>query len=112
LRFSPPPETAAPAEDEAYRMLSQQLFSHGLAQAQQWSDTVEPILPREWLPYAGTSNTRVVVTVEELAAIEAEIEEILALYVNRPRGDVPPAALGVRLLRYYMPEAPDPDSAT
>jgi DNA-binding transcriptional ArsR family regulator len=111
FRLSPPAEPGQPGAEEAYRTLSQQLFRLGLAQAEQWSEEVEPTLSRDWLEQAGAANTRVVVTVDELATIEGEIEKLLAVFVHRAESDVPAGARGVRLLRCHMPEAVDPDGA-
>ncbi|WP_266390337.1 hypothetical protein [Streptomyces sp. NBC_01619] len=53
------------------------------------------------------ANTRVVVSAQELAAIEDAIECVLAPYVTRDEAARPGDARGVRLLRYVLPEGAD-----
>lgn len=69
-----------------------------------WAAEVEPGLDPAWLGHAGLANTRVVVSAEELAAIEDGIERLLAPYVTRDVAERPAGARGVRLLRYVLPE--------
>jgi hypothetical protein len=57
-----------------------------------------------WRRLAGLANTRVVVSADELAAIEDAIERILAPYVTRDEATRPADGRGVRLLRYTLPE--------
>lgn len=74
--------------------------------AGRWRSEVEPTLEGEWQEAAGRSNTRILVTLDELVDLEAAIERLLAPYVLRKGADVPvPGARGVRILRYAMPEA-------
>jgi DNA-binding transcriptional ArsR family regulator len=94
------------AEGEAaYRMLSGRLFETNLAQARRWFAGVEPDLDARWRAHSGTSNTRLVVTLEELAAIEEQIDEVLAPFVNRDSAPAGGETRGVRVLRFFMPEA-------
>ncbi|MEV3949235.1 ArsR family transcriptional regulator, partial [Streptomyces halstedii] len=53
---------------------------------------------------AGLANTRVVVSAEELAAIEDGIERVLAPYVTRDPAERPADGRGVLLMRYVLPE--------
>lgn len=72
----------------------------------QWRAEVAPTLEGVWQEEAGRSNTRILVTADELVALEAAIEELLAPYVLRKDGKVDvPGARGVRILRHTMPEA-------
>lgn len=71
-----------------------------------WVRDVEPRLEVEWRRSAGLSNTTIAVTADELAAVEAAIEELLAPYVRRrAEREVEPGARPVRMLRYVLPEA-------
>jgi DNA-binding transcriptional ArsR family regulator len=96
-----------PTGDEgqgAYRMLSAQFFRANLSHAQQWFAEVEPDLEYEWRSRSGVSNTRVVLTLEELAQIENEIEKLLAPFIHRDSAGSKVETRGVRLMRFYMPE--------
>ncbi|HEU4330181.1 MAG TPA: helix-turn-helix domain-containing protein [Lapillicoccus sp.] len=78
-----------------------------------WRAEAEPQLEPEWRRLAGRANTRVVVTPDEMEAIETAIEQVLAPYVLRKdTPDAQPAeARSVRLLRYTLPAAPGGDNA-
>ncbi|HEX2706000.1 MAG TPA: helix-turn-helix domain-containing protein [Candidatus Lustribacter sp.] len=103
------------AEDEAGRE-AQRLLSAVLEEVEgdlpgQWTADVEPRLEPQWRSAAGRSNTRVLVTLEELAELESAIEALLAPYVLRKDAGtdtIPAQARGVRLLRYVLPELPEP----
>jgi DNA-binding transcriptional ArsR family regulator len=95
----------------AYRMLSAQMFNDNLAQIQHWFAEIEPHLATHWREQSGTSNTRIEVSVEELAEIEHAIEKLLSPYLNRPGKNSKSETRGVRMLRFYMPEAVDSDSS-
>ncbi|MBD3781727.1 MAG: helix-turn-helix transcriptional regulator [Micrococcales bacterium] len=74
-----------------------------------WHRDVEPTLPREWLELAGRSSTRVLLTREELLALEAAWEELLAPYVLRKEDPsaAPADARTVHLLRHVLPDRDD-----
>jgi hypothetical protein len=75
-----------------------------------WRSEDEPQLEPQWRRLAGRANTRILVTPEELHAIEAAIEQVLTPYVLRkdqPAGSHPPGTRSVRLLRYTLPAKPD-----
>jgi DNA-binding transcriptional ArsR family regulator len=75
-----------------------------------WRSEDEPQLEPQWRRLAGRANTRILVTPEELQAIEAAIEQVLTPYVLRkdqPAGSHPPGTRSVRLLRYTLPAKPD-----
>ncbi len=102
FRLSPAPDDAA--GQAAARILGQQLFTRYRDVPLAWLDRDEPHLEPEWHELAGLANTGISVTLDELRAIETQVEEILAPYVQR--GDAaPPGARGVRIMRYVMPEA-------
>ncbi len=78
-----------------------------------WESEVEPHLEPAWRRAAGRSNTTVLVTLDELTAIEQAIETVLAPYVLRkdaPSDEVPATARAVRILRQVLPgpAAPTP----
>ncbi|MFF0290797.1 ArsR/SmtB family transcription factor [Streptomyces sp. NPDC005262] len=96
-----------PEDDEgrsAARVLSREMFVHSADLPHRWVTETEPGLDAEWRRPAGLANTRVVVSAEELAAIEDAIESVLAPYVTRDAAQRPSGARGVRLLRYVLPE--------
>lgn len=64
-----------------------------------WQRDVEPTLPREWLELAGRASTRVLVTPEELQALETAWEALLAPFVLR-KDDPASAPEGARLVHY------------
>ncbi len=71
-----------------------------------WHADVEPRLELDWRRLAGRSNTRILATAEELAEIEARIEEVLAPFVLRKDADpadVPTGARSIRILRHVLP---------
>lgn len=78
-----------------------------------WREEVEPHLEVEWRRLAGRTNTRVALTVDELAELQAAFERLLAPYVQRTTSGTPPAdARMVRFLRHTLPDlAPAEDDA-
>jgi len=99
-----------PAGDETGRdaavLLSRVMFDQARELPDRWAAEAEPLLEDEWRAPAGLSDTRIVVTAEELARVEAAIEEVLAPYVLRKaEPGVVPDARSVRMLRYVLPEA-------
>ena len=65
---------------------------------------MEPTLPPRWRKLSGLANTRVVLSVAELAEVERAVEEVLAPYVRRDPDTAPRGSRSVRLMRYAMPE--------
>jgi DNA-binding transcriptional ArsR family regulator len=108
FRFEVPEDPDDHEGRTAARVLSQQMFlRYGDAPAR-WAAEVEPGLEPVWRRLAGLANTRVVVSAEELAAIEDAVERVLAPYVTRDPAERPVDSRGVRMMRYVLPE----DSAT
>ncbi|MFJ9681875.1 ArsR/SmtB family transcription factor [Streptomyces sp. NPDC101194] len=95
----------------AARVLSQEMFANSADLPRRWASETEPGLDPVWSRLAGLANTRVVVSAEELAAIEDAIETVLAPYVRRDPAQRPSGARGVRLLRYLLPEGTDDEQA-
>ncbi|MFB6871848.1 ArsR/SmtB family transcription factor [Streptomyces sp. NPDC056323] len=104
FRFKAPQDPADEEGRSAARALSQEMFRRSADLPARWAAEVEPALDPAWLGQAGLANTRVVVSAEELAAIEEGIERVLAPYVTRDPEEWPAEARGVRLLRYVLPE--------
>lgn len=80
-----------------------------------WQRDVQPHLELAWYAASGRANTTVLVTLEELAAIESAIEDLLAPYVLRKDAElteVPRDARMVRLLRYTLPGSPEQTEQT
>ncbi|MFF2078701.1 ArsR/SmtB family transcription factor [Kitasatospora sp. NPDC058162] len=102
FRFGAPEDEAGRA---AARVLSRELFARAADLPQRWVAETEPGLAPEWREAAGLANARIVVSPEELAAIEDAIEGVLAPYVTRDPAQRPGGSRGVRLLRYVLPEA-------
>jgi len=67
---------------------------------QQWRLHVRPRLEAEWMAIASRWNTGVVATPDEIAALDAGIEALLAPLVSRGPKDRPKGARRVRILRY------------
>ena len=95
------------ASVDAASLLGRVMMEQAAGLPERWARDVEPLLEVEWRRSAGLSNTTVELTAEELARVEASIEELLAPYVlrkGRPR--TTPDARRVRILRYVLPQAP------
>ncbi|MCX4850001.1 helix-turn-helix transcriptional regulator [Streptomyces sp. NBC_00893] len=104
FRFETPQDPADEEGRSAARVLSQEMFRRSAGLPGRWAAEVEPGLDPAWLAQAGLADTRVVVSAEELAAVEDGIERLLAPYVTRDAAERPAGARGVRLLRYVLPE--------
>ncbi|HEY3504491.1 MAG TPA: helix-turn-helix domain-containing protein [Actinocatenispora sp.] len=110
FRFAQPADGAGRS---AARTLRAEMMARYADLPGRWLASDEPRLPDEWDTLAGLSNTRVVVTPDELRAIEDAIEQVLAPYVRRKDEPDPPGARSVRMLRYVLPEADlEADAAT
>ena len=99
------PERADDVEGRsAARLLSELMFLQAGEVPVRWLTVTEPRLDPLWRRLAGVSNTGVVVSADELAAIQAELENVLAPYVTRDLIARPPGSRRVRLIRYDLPE--------
>lgn len=105
FRFESPADPQDADGASAARVLSQQMFLRYADLPRRWVAEVEPDLDPVWRRQAGLANTRIVVSPDELAAINDGVERILAPYVTRDPADRPTGIRGVRLLRYVLPEA-------
>jgi DNA-binding MarR family transcriptional regulator len=106
FRFNLPDDAEG---QSAARQLQGEMFAQYAGLPQQWLLRDEPQLDTRWRRLAGLSNTRVVVTAQELRQLEDAIEKLLAPYVRRKANKQPAGARGVRVLRYVMPEPDDED---
>lgn len=100
----------APDDEEgrtAARALTREMLMRYGDLPGRWAAEVEPGLDPVWQGAAGLANTRVVVSAEELAVVQDEIERVLAPYVTRDPAERPAGSRGVRLLRYALPEQDD-----
>ncbi|MFJ9694762.1 ArsR/SmtB family transcription factor [Kitasatospora sp. NPDC101183] len=104
FRFETPEDPADEEGRAAASVLSREMFLRAGELPNRWAAEVEPGLEPRWRRLAGLANTRVVVSAEELAAIEDAIEAVLAPYVTREEAERPADARGVRLLRHVLPE--------
>ena len=103
FRFTPPPDDAG--RDDA-TLLSRVMVDQARDLPRRWASEVEPLLEGEWRRSAGLSDTTVLVTADELARIEAAVEEVLAPFVLRKNDpERVPDSRSVRVLRYVLPEA-------
>ncbi|NEB94529.1 ArsR/SmtB family transcription factor [Streptomyces bauhiniae] len=104
FRFEVPEDPDDEEGRSAARVLSREMFLRSGDLPSRWAAEVEPQLEPAWQRLAGLANTRVVVSADELAAIEDAIERVLAPYVTRDESARPADGRGVRLLRYVLPE--------
>ncbi|MET8412959.1 ArsR family transcriptional regulator [Streptomyces sp. NPDC005195] len=105
FRFEAPEDPADEEGRSAARVLSREMFLRSGDLPNRWAAEIEPKLEPAWRRLAGLANTRVVVSADELAAIEDAIERILTPYVMRDETARPADGRGVRLLRYALPES-------
>lgn len=103
-RFEVPEDPEDAEGRSAARLLSEQTFLQAAEAPARWMAETEPGLDPAWRRLAGVFNTRVVVSSDELAAVLAELENVLAPYVTRKAASRPPGSRGVRLMRYVLPE--------
>jgi DNA-binding transcriptional ArsR family regulator len=112
FRFTPPADGAG---QDAASLLSRVMFDQAEHLPAQWARDAEPLLEPQWRRSAGLSNTTFLATADELDAIEAAIEDLLAPYVLRKAdatADVSAGTRRVRMLRYVLPSAPVDETVT
>ncbi|MFJ9249892.1 ArsR/SmtB family transcription factor [Streptomyces sp. NPDC101776] len=101
-----------PADEEGWsaaRLLAGEMFARNAELPLRWLTETAPDLEPEWARLAGASNTRIVVTATELAALKDALEELIAPYVVREPDERPPGSRDVRLLTYALPQGPETD---
>ncbi|MFD8816939.1 ArsR/SmtB family transcription factor [Streptomyces sp. NPDC059627] len=89
----------------AARVLSAEMFARTAELPLRWLTETEPALDAEWVRSAGALNTRIVLSADELAALQDAVEAALAPYVHRDPAGRPADSRGVRVLLYALPEA-------
>ncbi len=103
FRFTPTEDAAG---RDAATLLERVMFDQAHDLPGRWARDVEPLLEDDWRRSAGLSNTTFLATADELAEVEAAIEELLAPFVRRRSDRVEvEGARNVRMLRYVLPEA-------
>jgi DNA-binding transcriptional ArsR family regulator len=95
-----------PEGQEAARQLANAVLLQYVDLPRRWLEDDEPRLPVDWLRAAGTFNARVALTPDELRELQAGFELLIEPYATRNVADVPDGAASVRILAYFMPEAP------
>ena len=108
FRFAMPSDGA---DRESYELLAAQMFQQYEHVPRRWLRDVAPHLDERWSRLAGLANTRIVVTADELTAIDAAIDQVLAPYVLRKglasstgTDEAPPDARSVRIMRFTLPQ--------
>jgi DNA-binding transcriptional ArsR family regulator len=101
FRFSPDPDDV-----QAAVLLAEALESFEGDLVGEWMKHVRPTLEPQWLAVASRWSTTIVASPDELGALEAAIEDLLAPLVARNPDDAPAGARAVRLLRYTLPSGP------
>jgi DNA-binding transcriptional ArsR family regulator len=94
---------------DAASLLSRVMMEQAADLPQRWAREVEPLLEAQWRRSAGLSNTTIEITADELAEVEAAVEQLLAPYVQRKAhtGTSQEGARRVRVMRYVLPEGPE-----
>jgi DNA-binding transcriptional ArsR family regulator len=95
------PEGAAAA-----RELSNVMLLNYVDVPRRWVGDDEPRLELDWVRAAGLINARVSVTADELRGLQEGVERLLEPFITREAAEVPEAAGRVRVLSYFLPEAP------
>ena len=69
-----------------------------------WVAEIELQLELDWVRASGLLNARVALTPEELRSVELGLERLLEPFLTRQ--SAPPSVRPVRILSYFLPEAP------
>jgi hypothetical protein len=95
-----------PERQLAARQLSNVMLAKYAELPASWARDQEPKLQLEWARAAGLFNARIDLTASELRGIQQELERVLEPYTSRDSGDAPADAVPVRVLAFFLPEAP------
>jgi DNA-binding transcriptional ArsR family regulator len=90
----------------AARQLSNAMLLQYVDLPRRWVSDDEPRLAVAWARAAGLLNVRLLVNPDELRDIQVALEGLLEPYLTRQPDDAPTGASHVRILSYFMPEAP------
>jgi Helix-turn-helix domain len=100
-------------EEQEGRLAARQLSNVMLAKYADlpvsWVRDEEPTLDLDWARAAGLFNARVELTPDELRAIQNGLERLLEPFTTRSTDDMPAGVAPVRVLAFFMPEAPQGD---
>ena len=97
-----------PEGQAAARELSRVMLLQYVDLPRRWVAEDEPRLELDWARAAGLFNARVTVTPDELRGLQEGLEQLLERFLTRD--PAPADASRVRILAYFMPEAPEPGS--
>jgi DNA-binding transcriptional ArsR family regulator len=95
-----------PEGQEAGRQLANAVLQQNIDLPRHWLEEDEPRLRVDWLRASGALNARMALTPDELREFQAAIELLIEPYASRTEADTPDGAALVRILAYFMPEAP------
>lgn len=94
----------------AARQLSNAMLLRYVDLPRQWVADDEPRLDADWIRATGLTNTRAVVTPDELRGLQEGLEGLLQPFITRDPSEAPAGAGPARVLSYFMPE-PAADNA-
>jgi DNA-binding transcriptional ArsR family regulator len=97
-----------PEGQEAARELGRVMLLQYVDLPRRWVAEDEPRLALDWARAAGLFNARVTVTPDELRGLQEALEQLLEPFLTRD--PAPAGASDVRILGYFLPEAPEPGS--
>ena len=97
-----------PEGQTAARELSRVMLLQYVDLPRRWVDEEEARLGLDWARAAGLFNARVTMTSDELRGLQEELEGLLEPFLTRDPAQWPADASLVRILGYFLPEAPEP----
>lgn len=95
-----------PEGQAAARQLANVMLLNYADEPRRWVADVEPRLELDWVRAAGLLNARVDLTPDELRGLQQDLERLLEPFLTRDPADLPTEARRVRVLGYFLPEAP------
>src|SRR5262249_19282763 len=95
-----------PEGQGAARELSNVMLAKYAGLPAAWLREQEPKLELEWARAVGLFNARIELTADELRTVQEELEQLLEPYTARPSDEIPRDAAPVRIMAFFMPEAP------
>jgi DNA-binding transcriptional ArsR family regulator len=95
-----------PEGQAAARELSRVMLLQYVDLPRDWVAEDEPRLGLEWARASGVLNVGVTVTPDELRGLQEEAERLLEPFLTREPAEAPAEAGRVRILGYFLPEAP------
>jgi len=95
-----------PEAQRAARDLSNVMLAKYAGLPRAWVQNEEPKLDLAWARAAGLFNARIDLTADELRSIQEQVERLLEPFTNRPPEETPADVATVRILAYFLPDAP------